>query len=929
MRGSTMAWMAGALALWGSACGGGGPRVISLSPAPEEVGVALDARVEVVFDRPVRLEDYETPLSLLLEGAPVPGEVSVAEGGNPLVFTPRFFLLAGQRYQVRLGGPGLSGFDGRKVDERREWSFETVAGCSLAAIPEAKLPAGPDGLGGTVIPGGRRVTPAGAEIELGSFPTNARLSPDGRFLGVVNCGCGLRPGLEQSLMLFDTSDGRMTAKVPRSPPLGYFYGLAFSPDGRKLYAAGGSSERIEVFAVGADGSLVEEPALAVDGFPAGIEISADGGTLFVADQTGGEAVAVDTATGNIRWRTPIGMLPYDVAVSPDGARVFVSLWGRAYVGEPGRVASLDAAGGALRQRIDVGKNPEDLAMTSDGRLLVACSDADRVDVIDAGTERMIASWPLREPAEPVGLSPVGLALDESAGRLYVACAQKNSIDALSLADGARLGSIPTGWYPTAAAFHPGGRLWVVSGKGRGSGPNTADVFIGSLMRGTLFSIAPPDAEALRAGAQTVRENNEYPLRFYPERCLQGAFPVPRAPGQPSPIKHVIFVLRENKTYDQNLGDLEGTAGDPSLVEFGEDVTPNLHALARTFCNLDNFHADIEVSVQGHYWNAAATINDYAEKVWHPMDRDGSRLPATSAQQVDYPAGLFIWHRLQQAGISFRNYGEPMGVAGEYERFADSINMDYMLDRGENLYLTPDATHVEWFLAEKEAGLFPAFVFLGLLNDHTYGMKPGMPDPVWMVAENDYATGLLIERLSHSPQWPETLVIVTEDDPQSGMDHVDNHRSIALLISPYTRIGATSSVHYDFSSLIRTYGLILGFEPLNLLDAVASPVYDCFTSRPDFTPYTAIPNPIPYSVVPEGAPGSELSRRMDFSAPDRAPGLGEVLWLRTRPGEAVPDRLRMASPMADRAETGRDEPDDEDIEQRRVLPVPLGNRPRIK
>ncbi|NMB74340.1 MAG: beta-propeller fold lactonase family protein [Myxococcales bacterium] len=908
-----------AAALFASGCGGGGPRVVAVSPAPEEAGVALDAKVEVVFDRPVRLEEFETPLALILDGVAVPGEVSVGEGGNPLTFTPRFFLLAERRYQARLGGPGLSAFDGKKFSESREWSFDTVAGCSLAAVPEAKLPAGPDGLGGTVIPGGRRVTPAGSEIELGSFPTNARLSPDGRWLAVVNCGCGLRPGLEQSLMVFDTIDGRMTAKVPRSPPLGYFYGLAFSPDGSRLYAAGGSAERVEVFSVGADGTLTEQPALAVEGFPAGIELSPDGATLYVADQTGGEAVALDTATGNVRWRTPIGMLPYDVAVSPDGARVFVSLWGRAYIGEPGRVASLDAASGELGQRMDVGKNPEDLLMASDGRLFVACADADRVDVIDAAAERVIASWPLRAAEEPVGLSPVGLALDEAAGRLYVACAQKNSVDVLSLADGARLGSVPTGWYPTAAAIHPGGRLWVVSGKGRGSGPNTVDVFIGSLMRGTLFAVPAPDAAALEAGARTVRENNEYPLRFYPERCLQGAFPVPRAPGQPSPIKHVIFVLRENKTYDQNLGDLSGTNGDPALVEFGEDVTPNLHALARTFCNLENFHADIEVSVQGHYWNAAATINDYAEKVWHPMDRDGSRLPATSAQQVDYPAGLFIWHRLQEAGVSFRNYGEPMGVAGEYDRFADSVNMDYMLDRGENLYLTPDATHVEWFLTEKEAGLYPSFVFLGLLNDHTYGTKPGLPDPVWMVAENDYATGLLVERLSHDPEWPETLIIVTEDDPQSGMDHVDNHRSIALLISPYTRTGYTSSVHYDFSSLIRTYGLILGFAPLNLLDAVASPVYDCFTSKPDFTPYTAIPNPIPYSVVPEGAPGSALSRRMDFSAPDRAPGLGEILWRRTRPDEPVPERLRWRG-EADRDCEDADEEDDD--EPRRVLPVPL-------
>jgi hypothetical protein len=351
--------------------------------------------------------------------------------------------------------------------------------------------------------------------------------------------------------------------------------------------------------------------------------------------------------------------------------------------------------------------------------------------------------------------------------------------------------------------------------------------------------------------------------------------------------------------------------------FGEGVTPNLHALARQFCNLQNFHAEIEVSVQGHYWTAASTINDFAEKVDQAVQRDGSRIPATGTQQVDYPAGSFIWQMLDSQGIDFRNYGEPMGVGGEFDRFKDQINMDFMLDRGLHLYDTPDADHVEWFLKEVEAGIYPPFVFLGLLNDHTYGGTPGKPDPVWMVAENDYATGLLVDRLSHRPEWPETLIIVTEDEPQSGVDHVESHRSIALLISPYTRKGYTSSTHYSFSSLIRTYGLILGMPALNLLDQVASPVYDCFTSRPDFTPYQALDNPIPHTINPQNAPGAALSLAMDFTVPDRAFGLGEVLWMRTHPGEPVPAGLQVKDLALPR------EPEEDD---RQTLPVPLGSWP---
>ncbi|MFC1654247.1 Ig-like domain-containing protein [Myxococcota bacterium] len=896
-----------------AACAGDAPGLLSVYPQDGAKGIHLDVSVELAFDRAVKLSAATAPIVLTLDGQEVEGVVSVGEGGGPVVFTPRMFLLPQRTYQIAVR-EGIAGYDGEKFSTKSTWRFTTAEDCEIRASERARLSAGSDGSGGVIVPGGRRVSPPGVQIVLGSFPTNMVVSPDGSTLVATNNGKGLEPGKEQSLSVVDLSGPTVVQTVSRKRPESLFYGLEYSPDGSRLYASGGQSERIEVFNVLADGTLDKSHDIDLDGFPSGIQLDEDRGVLYVAAQGGSDAVAVDLSTGSELWRIQVGLLPYDVQLGPGKQKLYVSLWGRAALYDPGRVIVLDVEDGRPLERIEVGKNPEDLLLAPDGRLFVVCSDADRVDVIDTSTDTLKESWDLRgAPTDPVGLNPNALELDAARGRLYVTCGQRNSVEVLSSVDGTHLGAIPTAWYPTSVRLSPDGQtLYVVSGRGFGTGPNTDYADIEGKLIGILSIFPVPTDEELKDLTDTARDNINHALRFFPERCLGKAFPLPRAVGEPSPIKHVIFVLRENKTYDQNLGDLEGTNGDPSLVMFGEEVTPNLHALAREFCNLENFHVEAEVSVIGHYWNAAATLNDFAEKAWHASSRDDSRMPALGTAQVDYPPGQFIWQKLQDAGIDFRNYGEPYGVAGEYDRFMDNINMDYMLDLGINLYLTPDATRVEWFMQEVEEGIFPPFVYLSLPNDHTYGSKAGYPTARWMVAENDYATGLLVDKISHSEHWPETLIIVTEDDPQSGADHVDNHRSIALLISPYTKRGYTSSAHYGFSSLIRTYGLILGMPALNLLDRVAAPVYDCFTSVPDLRPYDVREQNVPYEENPQNVPGAYLSGRMDFSAVDRAEGLGQVLWMATRPGEPVPAQLLHEVIELDK----------EEEEERWNMPVPL-------
>jgi DNA-binding beta-propeller fold protein YncE len=914
-------------------CGGDlPPRLTGLYPAADAQGVPLDAALEASFDQPVLLAEGPTALTLEFEGQPVPGELELGAGGGPVRFRPRHFLLAGRTYQARLVAGGVRTLSGAPSREERAWSFRVLPGCELSASPAARLPAGPAPDGSVVIPGGRRITPPGPQVRLGVFPTHLAVWPDRELVVTTDNGRGLPPREAQTLSLVDPRGPELIQQIRREAPAAFYYGLAVSRDGARLYASGGGSNSVEVYGLAPDGRGLEALfSYPVAGYPAGLELDEARGVLYAAAQLSGELVALDVSFDPRLeperpvqlYRRRVGVFPYDLELGPGGQKLYVSLWARDKLFEPGLLAVVDPRDGQVLTRIEVGKNPGELALAADGRLFVTCSDADAVDVIDTARDQRVASWSLRRaPDEPAGLSPTALALDEARGRLYVTCSQKNSVDALGLADGAHLGSVPAGWYPTGVALsRDGSHLFILNGKGEGTGPNLGGEDIEQKMIGTLSLTPVPDEAGLREGAARVHRNNTAPLGFFPDRCLGRAHPLPRTPGEPSPIKHVIFVLRENKTYDQNLGDLEGTHGDPSLVMFGEEHTPNLHALARRFCNLDNFHADIEVSVQGHYWNAAGTINDYAERVWHAAYRDASRLPATGAQQVDYPQTGFIWHWLEAGGVDFRNYGEPMGVAGEYTRFQDRVNIDYMLDLGLNLYSTPDAQRVRWFWDEVEAGVFPPFVFLALLNDHTYGRRPGQPTPGWMVAENDYATGLLVELVSHSPHWADTLIIVTEDDPQSGADHVDNHRSIALLISPYTQRGLTSSVHHDFSSLIRTYGLILGLPPLNMLDASAAPVHECFTSAPDFRPFRALAQRIPFAVNTYAMPGAWESTRMDFSAPDRARGLGQVLWWATRPGEPLPPQLAEELRLGPE---GLDE-DDEDEELRMILPVPLDRR----
>jgi len=380
-------------------------------------------------------------------------------------------------------------------------------------------------------------------------------------------------------------------------------------------------------------------------------------------------------------------------------------------------------------------------------------------------------------------------------------------------------------------------------------------------------------------------NNTRLLKYYEIPCEGINSPIPQKPQKPSPspIKHVILIIKENKTYDQILGDLEGTEADPSLVQFGEDYTPNTHRIAREFVNLDNCYADSEVSVQGHMWLTASISNDYVERAW--LGAEGGRLFLPGIEPAAYPANDFFFHHLYRNGIKFLIYGEAVGSISElFGLFGRKKIFKGYIDEswpGGPIWTieVKDEIRARYFekkLKEWESSPadFPPFILMLLPNDHSYGITPGKLAPESFVSDNDYGFGLVVEALSHSSFWGESVIFAVEDDPQSGADHIDAHRTVCLVISPYAKRGYVSKVHYSFPSIYKTIELILGLPPMYHYDENAPPMYDVFTNEKDMTPYEALPRRIPDRIIPKFSELSpemkklaRMSREMDFSEPD--------------------------------------------------------------
>jgi len=828
------------------------------------------------------------------------------------------------------------------------------------------------------------LTPTGLQVELpGMRPQALALSPDGSLLVtagkthdlvVINPYSG---AILQHVALPSEDD-----KEPNPAPVSgqilepdtkgqlSFTGLIFSPDGKRIYLANVDGS-IKVFGVENNGKVVglftiplphaNVPRRKAD-IPAGIAISSDGRRLYVALNLSNRLVELDTANGYVLRLWNVGVAPFDVVLA--GNKAYVSNWGgrrpdaqsvtgpmghgtrvrvdsMRYIANEGSVSVIDLAATTTgtesqnsKSEILTGLHSCAMALSPNRRwLVVANAGSDTLSVIDTRTDQIVENiWARQNPADLFGAQPNALAFDRSGNRLFVCNGTQNAIAMVDFDPGKStlLGLIPVGWFPGAIVHdHSKNQIYVANIKGLSPGrprkSNGKPEFNSHQYHGSISIFKSPSPRELASFTRAALANMHYPLlkqAALPARQNQPARPVPERVGEPSVFKHVVYIIKENRTYDQVFGDLKEGNGDPSLCVFGEHYTPNQHKMVRDFVLLDNTYCSGILSADGHQWTDSAFGTDYLERSFAGFPRTYPDLMGDDeVDALAYSPTGFIWDNALAHARTLRDYGEGAITEAHWKdksknsapKFLDFYR-DFASHAGEiEIYSRPgieslrphmatntvgweldipDVFRAKQFMKElkefERSRQFPNLVIICLPNDHTSGTKPNCPTPAAQVADNDLAFGQIVEAISHSRFWPETCIFAIEDDPQSGWDHVSGYRTTAYVVSPYTRRGAVVSTQYNQTSLIRTIELILGLPPMNQLDATATPMFDCFTNVPDLTPFVAVASNIPLDQMnPDTKRISDrtlrknaiTSARLPLAKPDQCPEdlLNRIIW----------------------------------------------------
>lgn len=752
------------------------------------------------------------------------------------------------------------------------------------------------------LPTGAILDPAGGSIFLGSMPVTMTFSPDSsRIVAVLS---GYR---EQGAQVIDCASRRVVQTLVQPAA---FVGACFSADGSRLFVSGGNRDVVYEYSWSAGSATLADsialgPPPGPGGgrvYPAGLACSPDGARLYVAENLGDSLAVVDLASRRVTQALPTGPYPYGVAVDRDG-RVYVSVWGGTSIG----TFAPSGGGLAAQRRIPVGPHPSTMLLDpSRRRLYVTCASADRIAIVDADADSVVGALADAAPWSPAeGSTPNGLALSPDGQRLYVAEADNNAVAVfdLSATQGDLLGRIPVEWYPTAVLAR-GEALFVLNGKGGGTAPNPGLAQPGhegpedrtqytlGQTSGTLSFLESPADRELPALSKRVAVANGW------DRAP--------APSAMPPFEHVIYVIRENRTFDQVLGDLGMGDGDSSLTYFPRSITPNAHALAERFGVFDRFFVNGEVSGDGHNWTVGAYAAEYVEKTipsnysgrGRTYDYGGLNRDKLPEDDVNEPSQGYLWDLAQRAQGSLRNYGEFTRKTPEGRWIA---NKPWLEARTDPLYpgwdLTiPDTLRAARWIAEFEAQVagdsMPALTILWLPNDHTAGARAGSPTPRAYVADNDLALGRVIETLTHSRYWKSTVVLVVEDDAQDGPDHVDSHRSVLLMISPYNRPGLRHRFT-NTTDVLATIGRILRWGALSKFDALGRPLSDVLAATPDTSAYVALTPGVTWSETNhDSTSAARLSRTLDLSREDHADValFNRVLWLAIKgPHRPYPSR----------------------------------------
>ncbi|MEO7767780.1 MAG: bifunctional YncE family protein/alkaline phosphatase family protein, partial [Ferruginibacter sp.] len=636
--------------------------------------------------------------------------------------------------------------------------------------------------------------------------------------------------------------------------------------------------------------------------PAGIAIDDAKKLLYVVTKDNNSLYILDIPTKKVVSRYPLNGEGYTCILSPRKNILYISCWGC------NKIMLFDTNKKAMVGEIPVGDHPNELCLDGKGSwLYVTNANDNSVSVIDTRKKKVVETLiATLYPDSPPGSTTNGVALSADEKTLYIANADNNCLAVFDVSNpgfSKSKGFIPVGWYPTCVKVI-GKKIWVTNGKGFSSFPNPygpnpvnkkekvtyqqgtkkprKEQYIGGLFIGTMSVIPVPGEKELSVYSQQVYHNTPYSKEKEIEANGEAGNPVPQKIGGPSPIKHVFYIVKENRTYDQVLGDVKEGNGDTSLVLFGKQVTPNQHQLVKDFVLLDNFYVDGEVSADGHNWSLGGYANDYLEKNWvTSYGGRGGNYDAEGTREMANNKGGFIWDHCKKAGISYRTYGE----------FADDYkpNIPVLKDHYCTFYTSwdqkvRDTTRVNQWKRDFDSlvaiNALPQMNTLRLINDHTEGMSKGRPTPFAHAADNDLAVGMFIDYLSKSSIWKESVVFILEDDAQNGPDHVDAHRSPAYVAGPYVKRNFVDHTPYTTTGILRTMELILGMPPMSQYDAAATPLWRCFTSTPDFTSFTAIPSNI--NLADKNVVQNELSERsakFDLSKEDRVPDneFSEVIW----------------------------------------------------
>ncbi len=840
--------------------------------------------------------------------------------------------------------------------------------------------------GRIVLPVSQILTPAGIQVELpGLRPQALALSPDGRLL--------VTSGKSHELIVVDPNTGELRQSVPlpsekgdsssADPVSGHilepdkegqlsFTGLIFSQDGKRIYLANVNGS-VKVFAVEPDLEVRPLRTLALpptgrierqEEIPSGLALSSDGKRLFVVLNLSNQLLEIDAASGQPLRRFDVGFAPYDVVLA--NHKAYVSNWGGRrpdsnsltgpagrgtrvrvdpvrHIASEGSLSIINLETEQVEREILLGLHSSGLALAPNGRhLAIANAASDTVSIVDTRNDRVVETISLRwQPDEYFGASPNALTFDSSGKTLYVCNGTHNAIAVVSFRPGhSRLrGLIPVGWFPGAIVYDAARRMLQVANiKGLGSGrrttPGDPKKFNSHQYFGSLSLVPVPNKRRLIEHTRQVLANCRRELieaTQLPPRPDQPARPVPTRTGERSLFEHVVYIIKENRTYDQVLGDMPEGNGDASLCVFGEEVTPNQHKIAREFTLLDNTYCSGILSADGHNWSTAAFATDYLERSfagWPRSYPDG--MEDDDVDALAYSPSGFLWDSAMEHGRSLRVYGEfavtekswkdpnrtgKIRWTDHYRDFVDQTGLIRIFSRpaieslrpvlctntvGWDMNI-PDIFRADQFIRElkqfERQGDFPRLAIICLPNDHTSGTSEGAPTPAAQVADNDLALGRIIEAITHSRFWPKTCVFAIEDDPQNGWDHVSGFRTTAYVVSPYTKRGAVVSTQYNQPGLLRTIELILGLPPMNQMDAAATPMFDAFSDVPNWTPFDAVPNRVPLDEMnppkesirdPLLRRHAELSANLPLERVDQCDEdlLNRILWY-ARKGSSAP------------------------------------------